>query len=117
VFVFPTWYYGPPAILKGWLERVWLPGVTFFPATQKGMVTASCIRHVKRLVVITTCGSPAWWMFVMGNPCKRLFMRGLRILLNVRCKSTWMQLHDMNVVSPAKCNRFLANVERRMAAL
>src|SRR5690606_10965424 len=24
VFVYPTWFHGPPAMLKGWLERVWL---------------------------------------------------------------------------------------------
>ena len=117
VFVFPIWYYGPPAILKGWLERSWLPGVTFIPATRRGRTTTSCIRHIKRLAVVTTFGSPAWWMFVMGNPCKRLFMRGLRILCNLRCKSTWLQLHEMNVVSRENCERFLVKVERRMAAL
>jgi putative NADPH-quinone reductase len=29
VFVYPTWWYGLPAILKGWLDRVWLPSVAF----------------------------------------------------------------------------------------
>ena len=27
VFVYPTWWMGLPAILKGWLERVFVPGV------------------------------------------------------------------------------------------
>ena len=29
VFVFPTWWYDMPAILKGWLDRVWVPGTAF----------------------------------------------------------------------------------------
>ena len=29
VFVYPTWWSGQPAILKGWLERVFVPGVGF----------------------------------------------------------------------------------------
>ena len=29
VFVYPTWWSGPPAILKGWLKRVLVPGVAF----------------------------------------------------------------------------------------
>ena len=29
VFVYPTWWSGLPAILKGWLERVMVPGVGF----------------------------------------------------------------------------------------
>lgn len=117
IFVFPMWYYGPPAILKGWFERVWLSGVTFEVAQRKGQTTTSCIRHVKRLAVVTTSGSPAWWMFLIGNPCKRFFMRGLRALFNRRCKSTWMQLYEMNVIDDADRKRFLAKVERRMLSL
>ena len=29
VFHFPLWWYGPPAILKGWVDRVLVPGDTF----------------------------------------------------------------------------------------
>lgn len=117
VFVFPTWYFGPPAILKGWFERVWLPGVTFNVAEDKGQITSSCIRHIKRLVVVTTSGSPAWWMFLIGNPCKRFFMRGLRVLFARNCKSTWLQLYEMNVINEDARKKFLKRVERKVARL
>jgi NAD(P)H dehydrogenase (quinone) len=29
VFLFPLWWFGPPAILKGWFERVWVQGYAF----------------------------------------------------------------------------------------
>ena len=29
VFVYPTWWWGLPALLKGWLDRVLVPGVAF----------------------------------------------------------------------------------------
>jgi hypothetical protein len=29
VLAFPTWWFGPPAIMKGWLDRVMAPGVAF----------------------------------------------------------------------------------------
>ena len=36
VFVYPTWWYGLPAILKGWLDRVWVPEVAFtLPGTSR----------------------------------------------------------------------------------
>ncbi len=38
VFVYPTWWAAPPAIMKGWLERVLVPGVGFYldPVTAQG---------------------------------------------------------------------------------
>ena len=38
VFVYPTWWSGLPAILKGWLERVMVPGVGFVFDEQTGKV-------------------------------------------------------------------------------
>jgi NAD(P)H dehydrogenase (quinone) len=29
LFVYPTWWYGLPAMLKGWLDRVWTPESPF----------------------------------------------------------------------------------------
>ena len=34
VFVYPTWWYGLPAMLKGWLDRVWVPHVAFIMPTE-----------------------------------------------------------------------------------
>lgn len=117
VFVFPTWYYGPPAILKGWFERVWLSGVTFEVAQKKGQTTSSKIKHIRRLTVITTSGSPAWWMFLIGNPCKRLFTRALRVLFHPRCKTTWMQLYEMNVIDETARRAFLQKVRLRISRM
>src|SRR5947209_12868781 len=29
LFMFPTWNYGMPAIVKGYFDRVWRPGISF----------------------------------------------------------------------------------------
>jgi NAD(P)H dehydrogenase (quinone) len=29
IFVYPTWWYGLPAMIKGWLDRVLVPGLAF----------------------------------------------------------------------------------------
>ena len=34
IFVYPTWWFGPPAMLKGWLDRVLVPGVAFSMPTE-----------------------------------------------------------------------------------
>ena len=117
VFVHPTWWYGPPAVLKGWLERVWLPGVAFKPPAKKGQITEPGLRHIERLTVITTGGAPWWWLKVIGDPHKKLFTKGLRVLMAKNCKTTWLQLHDMNVVSAAERAAFLTRVQKKLKAL
>ncbi len=116
VFVYPTWFYGPPAMLKGWLERVWLPGVAFLPPPAKGKPAVAGLRHIKRLTVVTTGGAPWWWLKLIGDPGKKLFTRGLRALFARSCTTTWLQLHNMNNVSRAECEAFLAKVSKRLSA-
>jgi len=117
VFIYPSWFYGPPAMLKGWLERVWLPGVAFLPPPEKGKTAVPGLRHVRRLTVVTTGGAPWWWLKVIGDPGKRLFTRGLRALFARGCKVTWLQLHNMNNVTRAELEAFLARVARTLGDL
>jgi NAD(P)H dehydrogenase (quinone) len=117
VFVFPIWFYGPPAMLKGWLERVWLPGVAFLPPPVKGAAAQPGLRHIQQLTVITHGGAPWWWLKVIGDPAKRLFTRGLRALMARNCRSTWLQLHSMNNVTRAECERFIHKVQSTLKAM
>ncbi|WP_433274371.1 NAD(P)H oxidoreductase [Actinosynnema sp. CS-041913] len=34
--VFPVWWFGPPAILKGWIDRVWNHGFAYGPSVVGG---------------------------------------------------------------------------------
>jgi putative NADPH-quinone reductase len=117
VFVYPTWFYGPPAVLKGWLERCWLPGVAFTVPQKKGDKPGPGMRHIRWLCCITTSGSPWWWLKVIRDPGQALFARGLRALFAVRCKVTWLQLFSMNNATEADRARFLDRVQRRLAAV
>jgi putative NADPH-quinone reductase len=112
VFVYPVWFYGMPAIMKGWLERVWLPGVAFLPPPVKGKAAVPGLQHIGRLSVVCTGGAPWWWLKIIGDPNQRLVMRGLRALMHPRCQKTWLQLHNMNNVSRAECEAFVAKVRR-----
>ena len=115
VFVFPTWFYGPPAMLKGWLERVWLPEVAFTVPNMKGLPPGSKMRHIRCLIGITTSGSPWWWLQILGDPCKRLLTRGLRVLFHRRCKTIWLQLYSMNNATETHRRNFLRKVEVRLS--
>ncbi len=53
VFVYPIWWIGPPSILKGWIDRVFLQGFAF-DITDEG--PKGLLKHKKALVITTTGG-------------------------------------------------------------
>ncbi len=117
VLVYPTWWYGPPAMLKGWFERVWLPGVTFeVPKARLGRVTRK-LDNLRLFVAITTSGSPWWWLRVIRDPGRNLFLRGMRPLLHPRCRFVWRQLHAMNHADDADRARFRDRVVATLRAV
>ena len=53
IFSFPVWNFGYPAILKGFLDRVLLPGVSF--RLVDGQVRPN-LTHIQKLAAVTTYG-------------------------------------------------------------
>ena len=79
LFVYPTWWYGLPAMLKGWLDRVWATDVAFTLPADGGRIV-SLVPHIGRVGVVTTCGAPWWWSVMIGQPGRKTILRGLRAL-------------------------------------
>ncbi len=59
VFVHPVWNYGYPAILKGFFDRIFLPGVSFIlvggDASDKGRLVTN-MKNIKKVAYVTTYG-------------------------------------------------------------
>lgn len=117
VVIYPTWMYGVPAMLKGWLDRVWLPGVAFRIAPSRERTITGELRNIRLFVGITTSGSPWWWLKWIGDPGRSLFMKGLRPLYARGCRMKWLQLYDMNHVIDTDRARFLARIRRDLSRL
>jgi NAD(P)H dehydrogenase (quinone) len=117
IFVYPTWWYGPPAMLKGWLDRVWVPHATFeMPTPMKPI--GRVLTNIRYIAAVSTLGSPWWWWKVaMQEPGRRMLLRGLSVLCAKGCKTQWLALHQMDSVSDAKRRGFLDKVETVFAGL
>jgi len=111
----PTWWYGMPAMLKGYFDRVWLPGVAFDLLPQGGAIRP-LLTNIRKLTVVTTTGSPWWFMqFAMGNPGKLVLTRGLRRLLAKDARLTYLVQHGIDNSSLVSRARFLARVSAHFA--
>jgi len=112
VFVYPTWWSGLPAVLKGWLERVMVPGVGFTLDQQTRKVSPG-LGNIRRIVGISTYGSP--WSYVKLG--RRIITRALRLSCGWRTRTTWLGLYAIDTADADQRRRHLERIETRLAAL
>lgn len=113
-FVYPTWWFGLPAMLKGWLDRVWVPHVTFeMPTETTGMRPK--MQHIRKIAVVTTCGATWWVSKLMGEPGRKTLLRGMRVLCAPRCKTLYLAHYTMDSSTPASRAQYLEKVRRKLA--
>ena len=111
VFVYPTWWYGLPAMLKGYLEKVWALDVAF-TLNGPNQVIRPALQHIRRLGGVSTYGASWWWTRWVGDPGRRTLIRGLKPLCHPRCRTTWLAHYNMDVSTPESRRAFLARVEK-----
>jgi putative NADPH-quinone reductase len=116
VFVYPTWWSGLPAILKGWLERVLVPGVGFVLDERTNKVRPG-LGQMRQLVGISTYGSPRSYVRLINDNGRRIITRALRMSCGLRVRTRWLGLYAVDTSTPAQRDEFLALVERQMAEL
>ncbi len=117
IFVYPTWWYGLPAMLKGWLDRVLVPGVAFRLPGPEGGNIAPGLTHIRTLGVFTTGGASRWLTALMGAPGKRTLLRGVRSVCARRCRTAFAMHYGMDASTPESRAAHLKQVARKVASL
>lgn len=114
IFVYPTWWYGLPAILKGWLDRVFVPEIAFLMPTPERKTIARGLSHITRLGVFTTCGASRWLTFLVGSPGKRTLFRGVGFLCAKPLKKAFAAHYLMDSSTPESRKAHLDRVAKTM---
>jgi NAD(P)H dehydrogenase (quinone) len=116
VLLYPTWWGGQPAILKGWIDRVWIEGVAYsFPAGA-GRVQP-LLTQVKSLSVVTTHGSSKLVNALQGEPGKRVALRGLRAMCGLTTRVRWIACYGMDRADDRQRKRFVNRAQAAMMHL
>lgn len=113
IIQFPTWSFGPPAMLKGWFDRMFGPGIAMDlsdPGRAKPLLT-----HITRISGISTYGRPRWQAIAMADPPRKVITRYLPWFTGSRARVRYHALYHMNTATAVRRARFLAKVRREMA--
>jgi putative NADPH-quinone reductase len=113
VLGFPVWNFGLPAMLKGFFDRVFLPGVSFELGAD-GRVRPR-LRQIRKLAAITSYGGRRLDAWLVGDPPRRVVTRVLRAQIRPAARVVYLAHYHMNVSTAATRTHFLARVERAMA--
>lgn len=117
VLVFPTWWFGLPAILKGWIDRVWAPGHAYDHASDLGPIKGRLTR-LRGLLAVTTLGAPGWvdWL-VMRRPVRRVLRWGVLKVCAPKARFGFAALYRAEDVTPARLAVFEARAIRALDRL
>ncbi|MEM8589786.1 MAG: NAD(P)H-dependent oxidoreductase [Pseudomonadota bacterium] len=111
VLIFPTWWFGYPAMLKGWFDRVWAPGVAF-DNHPEGKAIIPRLTGLKRCLAITTLGSPKWVdRLVMRQPVRRNLKTALLKGCAPNARLRVLSLYAIETVSALRIERFKRKID------
>lgn len=83
VFVYPTWWGGPPALLKGFFDRTFIPGFAFKNRKKGPFWDRLLAGRSGRLLV--TADSPGFYdWFVNGMPALRMVKKAVLAFCGVK---------------------------------
>ena len=113
ILSFPVWNFGYPAMLKGFFDRVFLPGVSF--RLENGKVMPN-MTHIQKIAAVTTYGGTRMRAFMAGDPPRKLVKRHL---WHVTRPATlkYLALYDMNRVTDTQLTNHLAYVRKELETL
>ena len=106
ILLFPTWWFGFPAILKGWFDRVWGPRIAFDHSENFGPIKPK-LTKLKHVLAITTLGSP-WWVdrLIMWRPLRKTLKTAILGTCTHKSKLSFLSLYRCENLTEKRLKRY-----------
>ena len=115
VLVYATTLSTLPPVLKGWLDRVLVPGVSFTLDESGG--TKRGLTGIHRIVGISVYDDTWWSTKRTFDNGRRILLRNLRLCTGWLTRTAWLPLYGLADGDQTRIDRFIRRIERRMAKL
>jgi putative NADPH-quinone reductase len=111
VIQFPTWCFGPPAMLKGFFDRVLMPGVAFDISEPRHV--RPLLKNIGKIAGVVTYGRPRHMIWYMADPPRKLVTRYIRWLTG-GARVEYHALYHLNTATERARRQFMARVKEAM---
>ena len=114
VLVFPVWFDGLPAVMQGYFQRVFVPGVSVL-IDEAGLFHPN-LRHIKRMAAVCAYGESRRDVVAKGDPPLRFVRDNIRALIEPKGRFEYLALYDMNFTAVPRRAAFMKRVTRAFEA-
>lgn len=116
VIVYPTWWSGQPAMLKGWMDRVWASGVAWELPDGADRLRPQ-LRNVRRIIAVTSHGSAKHINMLQGEGGKRTLFRSLRTMCHPLARTHWLAYYGIDADDTERQAAFLDRLPDEISRL
>jgi NAD(P)H dehydrogenase (quinone) len=110
VLVFPVWFDGLPAIMQGYFQRVFLPGVAT-RIDQAGLFHPN-LQHIKRMAAVCAYGEGRQDVLAKGDPPLRFVRDNIGVLIDPKGRFEYLPLYNMDLNASSRRAAFMKRVTR-----
>ncbi len=114
ILVFPVWFDGLPAIMQGYFQRVFVPGVSV-RIDEAGLFHPN-LRHIKRMAAVCAYGEGRLSVAEKKDPPRRFVRDNIRALIDPKGRFQYLALYDMNFTAAHRRAAFMKRVTRTFEA-
>jgi putative NADPH-quinone reductase len=114
VLAFPVWFDGLPAILQGYFQRVFLPGVSV-RIDEAGLFHPN-LWNLKRMAAVCAYGDSRREAAAKGDPPRRFVRDNIGALIDPKGRFEYIALYDMNFMTAPRRAAFMKRVTRAFKA-
>jgi putative NADPH-quinone reductase len=114
VLVFPVWFDGLPAIMQGYFQRVFLPGVSVV-IDENGLFHPN-LWNLKRMAAVCAYGEPSRDVAAKHDPPRRFVRDNIGALIDPKGRLEYLACYGMNCTAAPRRAAFLRRVTRAFSA-
>lgn len=112
VIIFPIWWYEAPALLKGFFDKVFLPGFAF-DEQEAGLVGR--LGHIQKTTIVTTSEVETSFMREkVGNPIETSLLNTTFTVCGIISDKLWLNCEHITSGSELERLRFIVSVRERI---